>query len=86
MKKYIIKNTDGSEQTVMRAVYNSRKEAGASMMNYIRYHNENCDAYHHSTLFLKKYMLKMSMKPLQILIVQERHLVASRMRTLPLQR
>lgn len=44
MKKYIIKNTDGSEQTVMRAVYNSRKEAGASMMNYIRYHNENCDA------------------------------------------
>lgn len=44
MKKYIIKNADGSEQTVMRAVYNSRKEAGASMMNYIRYHNENCDA------------------------------------------
>lgn len=44
MKKYIIKNADGSEQTVMRAVYNSRKEAGESMMNYIRKHNENCDA------------------------------------------
>ena len=44
MKKYIIKNADGSEQTVMRAVHNSRKEAGESMMNYIRKHNENCDA------------------------------------------
>lgn len=33
-----------SEQTVMRAVHNSRKEAGESMMNYIRKHNENCDA------------------------------------------
>lgn len=43
MKKYIIKNADGSEQTVMRAVHNSRKEAGESMMNYIRKHNENCD-------------------------------------------
>lgn len=44
MRKYIIKNADGSEQTVMRAVYESCEEAGASMMNYIRYHNENCDA------------------------------------------
>lgn len=44
MKKYIIKNADGSEQTAMRAVYESCEEAGASMMNYIRYHNENCDA------------------------------------------
>ena len=44
MKKYIIKNADGSEQTVMRAVYESCEEAGASMMNYIRYHNKNCDA------------------------------------------
>lgn len=43
MKKYIIKNTDGSVQTVMQAVHNSRKEAGESMMNYIRKHNENCD-------------------------------------------
>lgn len=44
MEKYIIRNADGSEQTVMRAVHNSRKEAGESMMNYIRKHNENCDA------------------------------------------
>lgn len=43
MKKYIIKNADGSEQTVMRAIHNSRKEAGENMMNYIRKHNENCD-------------------------------------------
>lgn len=43
MKKYIVKNADGSEQTVMRAIHNSRKEAGESMMNYIRKHNENCD-------------------------------------------
>lgn len=44
MKKYSIKNADGSEQTVMRAIHNSRKEAGETLMNYIRYHNENCDA------------------------------------------
>lgn len=44
MKKYIIRNADGSEQTVMQAIHESREEAGASMMNYIRYHNENCDA------------------------------------------
>lgn len=44
MKKFIIKNADGSEQNIMRVIHNSRKEAGESMMNYIRYHNENCDA------------------------------------------
>lgn len=43
MRKFVIKNADGSEQTVMRAIHNSRKEAGESMMNYIRKHNENCD-------------------------------------------
>lgn len=40
MKKYIIKNADGSEQTVMRAVHNSRKEAGRELMRYLSYHNE----------------------------------------------
>lgn len=44
MRKFVIKNADGSEQTVMRAIHNSRKEAGETLMNYIRYHNENCDA------------------------------------------
>lgn len=43
MKKYVIMYADGRQQTVMRAIHNSRKEAGASMMNYIRKHNENCD-------------------------------------------
>lgn len=43
MKRYLIKNADGSEQNIMRAIHNSRKEAGESMMNYIRKHNENCD-------------------------------------------
>lgn len=43
MKKYIIKNADGSEQTVMRAVHNSRKEAGGELMRYLSYHNESWD-------------------------------------------
>lgn len=43
MKKYIIKNADGSEQTVMRAIYNSRKEAGETLMDYICDHNEDLD-------------------------------------------
>lgn len=43
MKKYIIKNADGSEQTVMQAVHESRKEAGRVLMRYLSYHNENCD-------------------------------------------
>lgn len=43
MKKYIIKNADGSEQTVMQAIHNSRKEAGRELMRYLSYHNENWD-------------------------------------------
>lgn len=43
MKKYIIKNADGSEQTVMRAIHNSRKEAGRELMRYLSYHNESWD-------------------------------------------
>lgn len=43
MEKYIIKNADGSEQTVMRAVHNSRREAGRELMRYLSYHNENWD-------------------------------------------
>lgn len=40
MRKYIIKNADGSEQTVMQAVHNSREEAGRELMDYICDHNE----------------------------------------------
>lgn len=43
MKKYIIKNADGSEQTVMRAIHNSRKEAGRELMKYLSYRNDNWD-------------------------------------------
>lgn len=43
MKKYIIKNADGSEQTVMQAIHNSRKEAGRELMRYLSYHNVDCD-------------------------------------------
>lgn len=41
MKKYIIRNADGSEQHVMQAVHNSRKEAGRELMRYLSYHNDN---------------------------------------------
>lgn len=51
MKKYIIKNADGSEQTVMQAVHNSRREAGRELMRYLSYHNENCDAYNYLSPF-----------------------------------
>lgn len=43
MKKYIIKNADGSEQTVMRAIHNSRKEAGETLMDYICGQNDFWD-------------------------------------------
>lgn len=43
MRKYIIKNADGSEQTVMQAIHESREEAGRVLMRYLSYHNENCD-------------------------------------------
>lgn len=43
MKKYIIKNADGSEQTVMQAIHNSRKEAVETLMDYIRGQNDFWD-------------------------------------------
>lgn len=43
MKKYIIKNADGSEQTVMQAVHESREEAGRVLMRYLSYHNDSWD-------------------------------------------
>lgn len=51
MKKYIIKNADGSEQTVMRAVHESREEAGRVLMRYLSYHNENWDVDNHLSPF-----------------------------------
>lgn len=51
MKKYIIKNADGREQTVMRAIHNSRKEAGRELMRYLSYHNESWDVDNHLSPF-----------------------------------
>lgn len=51
MKQFVIKNADGSEQTVMRAVHNSRKEAGKELMRYLSYHNENWDVDNHLSPF-----------------------------------
>lgn len=46
MRKYIIKNADGSEQTVMRA-----KEAGRELMRYLSYNNESRDVDSHLSPF-----------------------------------
>lgn len=44
MKKYIIKNADGSEQNVMEAIHGSREEAGETLWNYLLYHNNDSEA------------------------------------------
>lgn len=51
MRKFVIKNADGSEQTVMRAIHNSRKEAGRVLMRYLSYNNENWDVDNHLSPF-----------------------------------
>ena len=43
MKRYIIKNADGSEQSEMQDIHKSRKEAGETLMDYICDHNEDLD-------------------------------------------
>lgn len=43
MKKYIIKNADGSEQSEMQAIHNTRNEAVETLMDYICNHNEDLD-------------------------------------------
>lgn len=43
MKKYIIKNADGSELSEMQAFHESRKEAGEALMDFICNHNEGLD-------------------------------------------
>lgn len=40
MKKYVIKNADGSEQNVMEAVHGSSKEAGQTLWEYLLDHND----------------------------------------------
>lgn len=43
MKKYIIKNADGSEQGVMQHSYESREKAGKTLMRYIFDHNKDLE-------------------------------------------
>lgn len=43
MRKYIVKNADGSEQNEMQSVYESRKEAEEALLIYLCGHNEKCD-------------------------------------------
>lgn len=45
MKKYVIKNKDGSEQTVMPAMHDTRKKAEETLMDYIHHHNKRSDCY-----------------------------------------
>lgn len=40
MKKYIIKYADGSEQSEIQNIYNSRNEASDALMEYLYTHNE----------------------------------------------
>lgn len=40
MKKYVIKNADGSEQNVMQTVHLSSKDAGQTLWDYLRKHND----------------------------------------------
>ena len=51
MKRYLIKNADGSEQTVMQAVHESREEAGRVLMRYLSYNNESRDVDNHLSPF-----------------------------------
>lgn len=51
MKKYIIKNADGRQQTVMQAVHESREEAGRELMRYLSYHNDSWDVDNHLSPF-----------------------------------
>lgn len=51
MYKYIIKNADGSEQTVMQAIHESREEAGRVLMRYLSYNNESRDVDSHLSPF-----------------------------------
>lgn len=43
MKKYIIKNANGSEQSEMKPIHESRREAESCLMEYVRNHNEDLD-------------------------------------------
>lgn len=45
MKKFIIKNADGSSQYVMPAIHDTRKKAEETLMGYIHSHNKFTEEY-----------------------------------------
>lgn len=45
MKRFIIKNTDGTQQYVMPAVHNTRKKAEETLMDYIHSRNKFTEEY-----------------------------------------
>lgn len=88
MKKYIIKNADGSEQSEMQAIHESRKEAGETLMDYICDHNEDLDVDDDDYLSPFDFALEEveCTKSSRTLRAQEKPLASSRTQTLPLQR
>lgn len=89
MKKYIIKNSDGSEQSEMQAIHKSCKEAGETLMDYICDHNEYLDVDDDDYLSPFDFALEeVECKEANEVITdfESAPLVASRTRTLSLQR
>ena len=43
MKKFFIVYKDGSQQTLMPAMHNTRKKAEETLMDYIHHHNKRSD-------------------------------------------
>lgn len=58
MKKYIIKNADGSEQSKMQAIHESRREAESCLIDYVRNHNEDLDVDDGDYLYLFDYIIE----------------------------
>lgn len=45
MKKFFIVYKDGSQQTLMPAMHNTRKKAEETLMDYIHHHNKRSDCF-----------------------------------------
>ena len=45
MKRFIIKNADGTQQYLMPSVHDTRKEAEETLMDYIYHHNKRSDCF-----------------------------------------
>lgn len=45
MKRFIIKNADGTQQYVMPAVHDTRKKAEETLIGYVHHHNKRSDCF-----------------------------------------